>query len=378
MGTSPEYFMGAALGSVRQMTDATGAITYASSYDPYGNVVQTGDASQTAYGYTSEYTSQGLVYLRSRMYSPATGRFLTKDSWQGDSIRPQSLNRWMYTEGNPVNYTDPSGNYRKLPDWCQMMPTKWLYENCVLRKYKLEPISIFEMGRTVQGQPGCYSGPTAYRAPGYLEGVEAHIGGIPSYTTGLEVVYDFANMQSAGFKFMGININDGLVGAGASIYFGKALGLRSDTRLIEDYKDVSISGSVGGSFDIVVGGAIGRGSFLAASSNTIPMLRGKTWYIGLSLSGDLIESLDLSGSWVTYTPISSQPERYVLADKTVDTARLYSDISNGVGSPWGPQQLDLLLNNPGSFVAKSAVRAYGLSLARTYVAAYNELHNENP
>jgi len=44
------------------------------------------------------------------MYSPETGRFTTKDSWQGDYNRPLSLNRWNYVEGNPVNYTDPSGH----------------------------------------------------------------------------------------------------------------------------------------------------------------------------------------------------------------------------------------------------------------------------
>ena len=43
------------------------------------------------------------------MYSSLTGRFLTKDTWQGDYTRPLSLNRWNYTESNPVNYTDPSG-----------------------------------------------------------------------------------------------------------------------------------------------------------------------------------------------------------------------------------------------------------------------------
>ncbi|MEP7136092.1 MAG: RHS repeat-associated core domain-containing protein, partial [Chloroflexota bacterium] len=50
-----------------------------------------------------------LIYLRSRMYSPLTGRFTTQDSWQGDYNRPLSLNRWMYVEGNPVNRRDPSG-----------------------------------------------------------------------------------------------------------------------------------------------------------------------------------------------------------------------------------------------------------------------------
>jgi hypothetical protein len=38
-----------------------------------------------------------------------TGRFTSKDSWLGDYNRPLSLNRWNYTNGNPVNYTDPSG-----------------------------------------------------------------------------------------------------------------------------------------------------------------------------------------------------------------------------------------------------------------------------
>jgi RHS repeat-associated protein len=50
-----------------------------------------------------------LINLRSRLYSPETGRFLTRDSWQGDCNRPLCLNRWNYTEGNPVNFTDPSG-----------------------------------------------------------------------------------------------------------------------------------------------------------------------------------------------------------------------------------------------------------------------------
>jgi len=33
-GTTPEYFLGDALGSVRQLTDQSGAITYARAYDP--------------------------------------------------------------------------------------------------------------------------------------------------------------------------------------------------------------------------------------------------------------------------------------------------------------------------------------------------------
>ncbi len=111
VNSASEYFLGDALGSVRQLTDQSGEITYASAYDPYGVTTQSYGTSQSAYGYTGEFTSNDLVYLRARMYAPSMGRFLTRDTWSGDYNRPLSLNRWMYTEANPVNLTDPTGHY---------------------------------------------------------------------------------------------------------------------------------------------------------------------------------------------------------------------------------------------------------------------------
>ena len=109
VNTGAEYFLGDALGSVRQLMNASGAITYARAYDPYGVVTTTTGVSSTAYGYTSEYSSQGLVYLRARYYSPQSGRFLSRDTWDGDANVPMSYNAWLYTYGNPINYTDPTG-----------------------------------------------------------------------------------------------------------------------------------------------------------------------------------------------------------------------------------------------------------------------------
>jgi hypothetical protein len=43
-GTMSEYFLGNALGSVRQLTSQTGAVTYAASYSPYGEVRQADEA----------------------------------------------------------------------------------------------------------------------------------------------------------------------------------------------------------------------------------------------------------------------------------------------------------------------------------------------
>ena len=110
--TTAEYFLGDALGSVRQLTDANGNLTLSKAYDPYGTVAQSAGAGQTSYGYTDEYQDSynELVYLRARHYAPSMGRFLSRDTWAGDYNRPGSLNRWMYTEGNVVNLTDPTGH----------------------------------------------------------------------------------------------------------------------------------------------------------------------------------------------------------------------------------------------------------------------------
>jgi RHS repeat-associated protein len=109
--TDTQYFLGDALGSVRQLTDASGAVTLAKAYEPYGMVSMTSGSGSSSYGFTGEQQDSyiKLIYLRSRYLSPETGRFLTKDSWQGDYNRPLSLNKWGYVEGNPINAIDPSG-----------------------------------------------------------------------------------------------------------------------------------------------------------------------------------------------------------------------------------------------------------------------------
>jgi len=80
-GSVTEYFLTDALGSVRQLADNTGAVTLAKSYQPFGDALTTTGNGASIYGFTGEQQSQGLVYLRSRYYSSAQGRFLTRDIW---------------------------------------------------------------------------------------------------------------------------------------------------------------------------------------------------------------------------------------------------------------------------------------------------------
>ena len=111
--STTEYFLGDALGSVRQLADPTANVTLIQSYAPYGEVTQSVGSGATAYQFTGEMRdANGLVYLRARYYAPQDGRFLSRDTWGGVYSSPQSLNHWNYTESNPVNFTDPSGY------WC--------------------------------------------------------------------------------------------------------------------------------------------------------------------------------------------------------------------------------------------------------------------
>jgi RHS repeat-associated protein len=108
--TTIEYFLGDALGGVRQLSMTDGEITLAESYDPYGTVTFISGGGTSPFAFTGEQQdASGLTYLRARYYNPADGRFMSRDTWAGDYNSPLSLNRWMYVEGNPVNLTDPSG-----------------------------------------------------------------------------------------------------------------------------------------------------------------------------------------------------------------------------------------------------------------------------
>jgi RHS repeat-associated protein len=62
----------------------------------------------SASAYTGDYNE--LVYLRARYYASKIGRFLSKDTWDGNSHQPITYNLWNYVEANPVNYTDPTGH----------------------------------------------------------------------------------------------------------------------------------------------------------------------------------------------------------------------------------------------------------------------------
>ncbi|MCB1194039.1 MAG: RHS repeat-associated core domain-containing protein [Leptospiraceae bacterium] len=83
------------------------------SYKPYGEVNRTNSSGPDIFRYKfnkQESDSEtGLYYYGARYYDPFIGRFTQADSLI-DTEDIMGFNQYMYTNGNPVNYTDPTGH----------------------------------------------------------------------------------------------------------------------------------------------------------------------------------------------------------------------------------------------------------------------------
>lgn len=86
--------------------NAAGAPVEADLYNPWGRR-QSGTGAQTgAIGFAGGVTDAGgdLQYLQARYYDPRTAQFLTRDPSEAGTNQP-----YLYANGNPTMYTDPSG-----------------------------------------------------------------------------------------------------------------------------------------------------------------------------------------------------------------------------------------------------------------------------
>jgi RHS repeat-associated protein/uncharacterized repeat protein (TIGR01451 family) len=98
-------------GSVRSLTDGTGAVTDTYDYDAFGNVISRTGTTPNNYLFAGERfdPALGVYYNRARYYDQRTGRFWSMDPSEGNEEDPLSLHRYLYAANNPVNLTDPTG-----------------------------------------------------------------------------------------------------------------------------------------------------------------------------------------------------------------------------------------------------------------------------
>jgi RHS repeat-associated protein len=101
------------LGSASLTTDATGGVANEMRYYAYGGTRSgTMDTDRLYTGQRWE-AGIGLYDYNARYYDPALGRFVQADSVVPSSHNSQSFNRYLYTLGNPLKYTDPTGHIIK-------------------------------------------------------------------------------------------------------------------------------------------------------------------------------------------------------------------------------------------------------------------------
>jgi len=114
-----------------QLDPSTFAITYATRYDPWGEIIDTGPGTNAGTaGRTWTYQgrldvspagiNQPLLDGGARLYSPALGTFTSLDSVTGSAQDPLSMNRYLYAEANPATFIDPTGH-------C----IRWIRNRCV-------------------------------------------------------------------------------------------------------------------------------------------------------------------------------------------------------------------------------------------------------
>ena len=112
--TEKTYYVTDMHGNVVQLLDESGNVTKTYEYDSFGNEVKPEKKDENPYRYCGEYYDKETeeVYLRARYYEPSVGRFITRDTYTGESNEPLSLHLYTYCENDGVNAWDPSGHYK--------------------------------------------------------------------------------------------------------------------------------------------------------------------------------------------------------------------------------------------------------------------------
>ena len=107
-GGTNYFYTGDNLRSIREMTDATGAIRARYDYDPYGRRTKLSGDKDAAFGFTGHYfhAPTGLTLAPYRAYDAGLGRWLSEDPAGLDA---GDTNLYRYAVNRPTDLVDPSG-----------------------------------------------------------------------------------------------------------------------------------------------------------------------------------------------------------------------------------------------------------------------------
>jgi RHS repeat-associated protein len=110
------FYLHDRLGSVRQVMDpADTSIVNCYTYDPWGLTVgaESVETLLNPYRFAGYFFDSEIeqYYCNARMYDPVLGRFTGRDPVKGGFREPLTLHAYLYCLNDPVNHTDPSGQF---------------------------------------------------------------------------------------------------------------------------------------------------------------------------------------------------------------------------------------------------------------------------
>ncbi|WP_124068215.1 RHS repeat-associated core domain-containing protein [Clostridium sp. E02] len=99
-------------GDVTQQWNPNGVCKASYEYDAFGVEKNPDKEDKNPFRYCGEYfdLSSGIYYLRARYYDPTIGRFISEDSFRGNSNDSLTLNLYTYCGNNPIRHYDPDGH----------------------------------------------------------------------------------------------------------------------------------------------------------------------------------------------------------------------------------------------------------------------------
>ena len=98
------YYTRDHLGSIREVTDAAGAVRARYAYDPYGRRTRVDGDLDADLGFAGMFSSTetGLALTRYRAYDPDLGRWLSRDLLELAELRA-GPNLYAYVDNDPLN-----------------------------------------------------------------------------------------------------------------------------------------------------------------------------------------------------------------------------------------------------------------------------------
>ena len=229
--------------STRIITDASGGVKGTQDHLPFGEDAGTvGETEKHRFTNYERDGEAGLDYAINRHHQSGNGRFMQTDPLGGHAGNPQSLSRYTYTLGDPINFIDPLGLQEKCYKWDKKKQELVevpcddpgeidddpiiLYGWAPWPAVPSDPGGSFPGGWVINKLNAIKKAICSKIPSGQTIGVSGGVGAVGSVIGGGEIVVNYDSGQVSAFSFGGTQVgwNGGLSG---SLYNGYIYGLNS-------------------------------------------------------------------------------------------------------------------------------------------------------